>query len=396
MLSLAERVYRIESSTTLEMTARVAKIRSAGSDIINMAVGEPDFPTPDHIIAAAKQAMDAGETRYTPGPGLPTLRQAVALKLKRDNHIEVNPDQVIVCNGGKHALFNACMTLFQKGDEVVIFSPYWVSFPHLVKLAHATPVTAGTDAERQFEPCFDELESKLTSQTRGIIMNSPSNPTGGVWSWEATVRLIEIAHQHNLWLLSDECYEAFSYDMPSYSPAALAPDYSKILTFQSCSKTFAMTGWQIGYMAGHREVVTAMSKIQGQSASCPNAISQRAAITALTGNQSIVLARKETLKQRRRLILDHLHQIPGIECRNPGGAFYVFVNVSGLFGKTANGRILLTPKDVAEYLLTQARVATVSGEGFGDQEHIRLSYAVSEKDINIASDRIASAVAHLN
>ncbi|UCD37928.1 MAG: pyridoxal phosphate-dependent aminotransferase [Fidelibacterota bacterium] len=396
MLNFADRAARIESSITLEMTARAAELRTAGVDVINLAVGEPDFPTPAHIVAAAKQAMDEGHTRYTPGPGIPALREAITVKLERDNRISATPEQVIVSNGGKHSLFNACLSLFDKGDEVIIFTPYWLSFPDLVKLAHATPIFVGTDPERQFEPRFDELKARITSRTRGIIMNSPSNPTGGVWSREAVELMLELVKEHDLWLLSDECYEALSYDEPFESPASLAPDDEKILTFQSCSKTYAMTGWRIGYMAGPVELVETMSKIQGQSTSCPNAISQMAAIAALTGDQSIVAEYKAAFKRRRGLMVESLSQIPGLSCRNPGGAFYVFLNVSGLFGKRADHQTIRTPKDVTEYLLTAVQVVTVNGEAFGDQEHIRLSYAVSDEDITAAGERITAAVAHLN
>jgi aspartate aminotransferase len=396
MIAFAERVSRIESSITLEMTARAAQLRAAGVDIINMSVGEPDFPTPQHIIEAAKRAIDEGYTRYTPGPGIPALREAIALKLKRDNQIEVTSEEVIVCNGGKHALHTACMALFEKGDEVIIFSPYWVSFPDLVKLANATPIIVSSDPEQQFAPDFKELESRITSRTKGIIVNSPSNPTGGVWSREAMERIVGITREHGLWLLSDECYEALSYDRPFESPLSLAPQHGKILTFQSCSKTYAMTGWRIGYMAGPKEVVQAMSRIQGQATSCPNSISQMAAIAALTGDQSLIEERKGAFRNRRSIMVDRLNDIPTFSCRKPGGAFYVFLNVSELFGKTMDNMLLQTPKDVTEFLIDHVRVIGVNGEAFGDQEHIRLSYAVSEKEIVAAIERIDHAVACLN
>ncbi|MEE9161896.1 MAG: pyridoxal phosphate-dependent aminotransferase, partial [Candidatus Neomarinimicrobiota bacterium] len=369
-MKFADRVARIKPSVTLEMTARAAQLRADGVDVLNMSVGEPDFPTPDHVIAAAKQAMDDGYTRYTAGPGMPAVRAAVAEKLLRDNDLEVAPEQVIVSNGAKHALFNACMALFQQGDEVIIFAPYWVSFPEFVQLAHATPVVVGTDPERQFEPLFDELEAKITPRTKGIIMNSPSNPTGGVWGRTAVERIIGLARQHDLWLLSDECYEALSYDRPFETTATLDREFEKILTFQSCSKTYAMTGWRLGYMAGPVEVVRAMSKIQGQATSCPNSISQMAAVAALTGDQALVAERWEAFKERRQIIVPALSEIPGLSCRNPGGAFYVFLRVRDLFGRNAEGKELRSPEDVTEYLLDRAHLVTVSGGGFGDGEHI--------------------------
>ncbi len=396
VMKFADRVARIQPSITLEMTARAAQLRSEGVDVLNMSAGEPDFPTPDHVIAAAKQAMDDGYTRYTAGSGMPVVRAAVAEKLLRDNDLEVAPEQVIVSNGAKHALFNACMALFQQGDEVIIFAPYWVSFPEFVHLAHATPVVVGTDPERQFEPLFDELEAKITPRTKGIIMNSPSNPTGGVWGRAAVERIIGLARQHDLWLLSDECYEALSYDRPYETTATLDREFEKILTFQSCSKTYAMTGWRLGYMAGPVEVVDAMSKIQGQATSCPNSISQMAAVAALTGDQALVAERREAFKQRREIIVPALSEIPGVSCRNPGGAFYVFLRVRDLFGRAADGKALRNPEDVTEYLLNRVHLVSVSGGGFGDGEHIRLSYAVSDSNILAAVERIQAAVADLD
>ncbi|UCH62243.1 MAG: pyridoxal phosphate-dependent aminotransferase [Fidelibacterota bacterium] len=399
----ADRVSRIKSSTTLEMTNQAAELRAAGVEVLSLLAGEPDFPTPEHIIAAARQAMDEGYTRYTPTAGIPQLRNAAATKLSRDNKVETGPDQIIVSNGSKHSMYNACLTLFQQGDEVIIFTPYYVSFPELVHLAHATPIFVDTDPEHGFEPRFNELEAKINSRTKGIIMNSPSNPTGGVWNREAVEQTIQLARRHDLWLLSDESYEALSYDQPFESPAAVVPGYKKILTFQSCSKTYAMTGWRIGYMAGPKEVVAAMTKMQGQSTTCPNSISQMAAIAALIGDQSMVAEHRAAYKRRRGLMVERLSRIPFLSCRNPGGAFYVFLNVSGLFGKTVNSsshqagnRQLRTPRDVTEFILDQARVATVSGEGFGDQEHIRLSFAVSDEDIITAVDCIRAAVANVN
>ena len=288
------------------------------------------------------------------------------------------------------------MALFEAGDEVIIFTPYWVSFPEFVNFTGATPVFVGTDPDQQFEPLFDELETKIGPRTKGLILNSPSNPTGGVWSREAIEQAIAIARKHNLWLFSDECYEALAYDSPFESTAAIDSDYARILTFQSCSKTYAMTGWRSGYMAGPEDLVKAMSKLQGQSTSCPNSIAQKAAIAALLGDQTVVAEMKRAFMGRRELIVRRLNALEGIECRNPGGAFYVFPKVSGLFGRVANGQTLNSPDDVVEYILTESHVVGVSGEAFGDGEHIRLSYAVSNADIDRAVDRIEAALAKLN
>ena len=396
MFEFADRVSRIQGSLTLAMTSRAAELRAAGQDVINMSVGEPDFPTPAHIIAAGKRAMDEGYTRYTQAAGLPQVREAVVAKLARDNAITVEPSEVIVSNGAKHSLFNACMALFQQGDEVIIFRPYWVSFPEFVLLANATPVVVGTDPESQFEPLFDELRDKIGRRTKGIIMNSPSNPTGGVWSRGAVEQIISIAREHNLWLLSDECYEQLTYDAPFESTAAIGPDYERILTFQSCSKTYAMTGWRIGYMAGPEPLVKAMTKIQGQSTSSPNAIAQMAAVAALTGDQTVVAEMRAAFDRRRQLIVSGLAAIPGLACREPGGAFYVFLKVTELLGRRAGEKILETPEDVTGYLLDEVNIATVNGEGFGDDSHIRLSYALSDREIATAIERIGAAVKSLD
>ena len=395
MIKFADRVSRVKESVTLEMTAMALQLRNEGKDVLNLSAGEPDFDTPRHIIEAGKKAMDDGFTRYTPGAGLPQTREAVTVKLMRDNNIDVTPAQVIVSNGAKHALFNACMALFQEGDEVIIFAPYWVSFPEFVHLAHATPVILGSDPASNFEPYFDELAAAITPRTRGIIINSPSNPTGGVWSREAVEQTIALARESDLWIFSDECYERLTYDAPFESTASMDPAYEKILTFQSCSKTYAMTGWRMGYMAGPVEVVKAMAKIQGQSTSSPNAIAQIAAIAALTGDQGPAEEMKAAFKRRRELMVSRLSAIPGISCGNPGGAFYVFLNVEELFGKQGPGVQISSPRDVTAYLLQKHYVVTVSGEGFGDDRHIRLSYALSDEDIIKATGRIAAAVGEL-
>ena len=395
MLKFADRVSRVKESVTLEMTAVALQLRKEGKDVLNLSAGEPDFDTPRHIIEAGKKAMDDGFTRYTPAPGLLQAREAVALKLRRDNNIDVSPAQVILSNGGKHSLFNACMALFQEGDEVIIFAPYWVSFPEFVNLAHATPIILGSDEENNFEPLFDELAAAITPRTRGIIMNSPSNPTGGVWSRQAVEKTIALARENDLWLFSDECYERLTYDAPFESAASIDADYEKILTFQSCSKTYAMTGWRMGYMAGPEELVQAMAKIQGQSTSSPNAISQIAAIAALTGDQGPAEEMKAAFKRRRELMVSRLSTIRGLSCGNPGGAFYVFLNVEELFGKRAGGEEISTPADVTNYLLKKHYVVTVSGEGFGDNRHVRLSYALSDEDIIKATERIAVAVSEM-
>ena len=384
----ADRINRIQPSATLEMTAKAADLRSKGLDVINLSVGEPDFNTPDNIINAAKKAMLEGYTKYTPGSGTLDLRKAVSAKLKRDNKLQYKPNEIIVSCGGKHSLYNACQVLFQKDDEVIIFSPYWVSFPDFVSVTGAKPVFVKTNAEKQYEPIFEDLEKKINSNTKGVIINSPSNPTGGVWSKEAILETLKIAKKNNLWVFSDECYEQLTYDSPFDSIATLSKNKERILTFQSCSKTYAMTGWRIGYTAGNEKVIKAMSKLQGQSTSCPNSIAQYAAKEALIGNQEFVVNMRKTFKKRRKLIVDGLNNLSNVSCDNPGGAFYVFPNIHFFLKKKYKGKIIKNSSDLSMLLLEEKLVVSVSGNSFGSNDNIRLSYAASENDINNALIRM--------
>jgi len=391
----ADRIDRIQPSATLAMTSKAAELRAKGVDVINLSVGEPDFPTPQNIQNAAIKAMSDGFTRYTPGAGMMDLRQAAADKMKRDNNLDYAPKEIIVSCGAKHSLYNACQVLFQTGDEVIIFAPYWVSFPDFVSITGATPVFVNTDASNQFEPDFENLTHQLTSNTKGIIINSPSNPTGGVWSDEAVKKVLTIAKENDLWVFSDECYEQLTYDVKYTSTATLTDDDSKILTFQSCSKTYAMTGWRIGYTAGDAAVIKAMSKLQGQSTSCPNSIAQVAAIEALSGDQSAVTEMRDAFKIRRGLIVNRLHSIEGVTCEMPGGAFYVFPEFKDYLGKSFNGEKINTSSDLSMYFLNEKAVVTVAGDSFGAPNNIRFSYAASEEELNNALDRVEDALQNL-
>ena len=391
----AERINRIQPSATLAMTSKAAELRTKGIDVINLSVGEPDFSTPKNIQNAAIKAMEDGFTRYTPGAGMMDLRQAAAKKMKRDNNLNYDPKEIIVSCGGKHSLYNACQVLFQSGDEVIIFAPYWVSFPDFVSVTGAKPIFVNTDPSKQFEPDFEDLVNKLTSKTKGIIINSPSNPTGGVWSDEAVQEVLAIAKKQNLWVFSDECYEQLTYDKKYTSTATLTNDASQILTFQSCSKTYAMTGWRIGYTAGDAQVIKAMSKLQGQSTSCPNSIAQVAAIEALIGNQSAVIKMRDAFKIRRNLIVDRFNSINGVTCEMPGGAFYVFPDFKNYLGKKFNGEKINTSSDLSMYFLNEKAVVTVSGDSFGAKNNIRFSYAASEENLNNALDRVENALNNL-
>ena len=395
-MELANRIHRIQPSATLEMTAKAAELRLKGVEVFNMSVGEPDFNTPSNIINAAIEAMNSGHTRYTPGGGTTMLKQAIQKKLIRDNKLNYNLDEIIVSSGGKHSLYNACQALFQQDDEVIIFSPYWVSFPDFVSVTGATPVFVNTDSKKQYEPIFEELESKITKNTKGIIINSPSNPTGGVWSDEAISRTIEIAKSKSLWVFSDECYEQLTYDIPFKSTYQICPDYDRILTFQSCSKTYAMTGWRIGYTCGNKDVIKAMSKLQGQSTSCPNSIAQFAAGEALLGDQSSVQTMKSAFRIRRDLIVDRLNSMDGVSCDLPGGAFYVFPDISNLINRNVYGKIIKSALDLCLILLESKSVVSVAGNSFGADNNIRFSYATSEDIINKAMDRLEEVILDCN
>ena len=381
-MKLAKRIDRIQPSATLAMTSKAAELRAQGKDVLNMSVGEPDFNTPQNIINAAVDAMNNGYTRYTPGGGTKDLKEAIQKKLQRDNNIHYELNEIIVSSGGKHSLYNACQALFEAGDEVIIFTPYWVSFPDFVSVTGATPVFVKTDAENQYQPIFEDLEAKITKNTKGIIINSPSNPTGGVWSDDAIRKTVEIAQSHSLWVFSDECYEQLTYSQKYNSTYDLCGDYERILTFQSCSKTYAMTGWRIGYTCGDSSVISAMSKLQGQSTSCPNSIAQYAAMEALTGDQSFVADMKKAFHVRRDLIVDRLNSMDGVTCDIPGGAFYVFPNFKEIINRNVSGNNIKSALDLCMMLLEKKLVVSVSGESFGADNNIRFSYATSEEVIN--------------
>ena len=389
---LAERIGRIAPSATLAMTAKAAELRTAGKPVINLSVGEPDFPTPKNIRLAGQRAIEEGHTRYTPGGGTMELKKAVVEKLSRDNNLHYDTSQILISCGGKHSLYNACQALFQTGDEVIIFSPYWVSFPDFVSVTGAKPVFVNTDPLHQFEPVLDELKTKITPRTKGIIINSPSNPTGGVWSDEAVLKVLEIAQDANAWIFSDECYEQLTYDRPYISTAMLGENTEKVLTFQSCSKTYAMTGWRIGYTAGDEKVIQAMGKLQGQSTSCPCSIAQVAATEALIGDQSEVAIMRNVFKKRRDYIVNRLNKMNGVHCDNPGGAFYVFPDFSTLMGSNKN---IQSSNDLSMYLLEQKAVVTVAGKAFGSDGNVRFSYAASDEDLSRAMDLLEETLTEL-
>ncbi|MFL2994158.1 MAG: pyridoxal phosphate-dependent aminotransferase [Candidatus Neomarinimicrobiota bacterium] len=377
------------------MATKAADMRSRGVDVINFSVGEPDFNTPIHIRDAAKEALDQGYTKYTAGPGMIELRQAICEKLERENKISYKPSSILVSNGEKQSLYNACQAIFNPDDSVVVFSPYWVSLPEFVKMAEANPVLVETLPESNFEANFDDLESKINSSIKGVIINSPSNPTGGVWRNEAIVKLLSIAKEKQWVVISDECYERLVYKGEFTSVERLNQIHNigaTVLTCMSLSKTYAMTGWRIGYAAGPDNIIKAMSKIQGQATSCANSIGQKAAIEALLGDQNCVEEMKGSFLQRRDLIVKLLNDLPGVKCAIPNGAFYVFPDFSSYLNRKANGKLLKDTFDISEYILDSVQVVTVPGDGFGSSDHIRFSYATNRKIIREGMSRVKKAL----
>ena len=395
---LADRIDKIQPSFTLQMATIAAELRAKGESVINFSVGEPDFNTPENIIDAGKKAMDQGYTKYTAGPGMIEFRQAICKKLKIENGLDYSIDEVLVSNGEKQSLSTACQALFGHGDEVIVFQPYWVSFPEFIRLADAEPLLINTLPEKNFEPDFEELLSKDLKAVKGVILNSPSNPTGGVWGEEALIRMLKIAKKHNWIVISDECYERLVYDGEFTSTEKINQDHNinaTVITCLSLSKTYAMTGWRIGYSAGPAYIIKAMAKIQGQATSCANSIGQVAGIEALSGSQECVEQMKDAFKRRRDLIVQLLNELPNVYCAIPGGAFYVFPNFEKYLGKKGNGKLLKDTFDISEYILESAKVVTVPGDGFGAPGHIRFSYATDSKTIKEGVDRVAVALKNI-
>jgi aspartate aminotransferase len=378
------------------MTARAAELRAKGEDVINFGVGEPDFNTPDHIIEAGKQAMIDGYTKYTPGSGMLELKEAIQTKLNNLTGINYKPENIIVSNGGKQSLSVVCQALFDSGDKVLIFSPYWVSFPEFVRIAGAEPLLINTIPDKQFEPDFDDLLLKIDDSVKGVIINSPSNPTGGVWSDEAISKLLKLSKENDWIVISDETYEELVYDNEFKAIETLDKYDCEIITIRSMSKTYAMTGWRIGYTTANSEIVKAMSKIQGQTTSCPNAIGQKASVAALLGDQEPVIAMKEKFRNRRTVMYNELNGLANVKCDMPGGAFYMFPDFSYYLNKkTEEGKILQDTFDLSDYILADAKVVTVAGDGFGASGYLRFSFATNKETIINGIQRIKNSLEKL-
>jgi aspartate aminotransferase len=398
-VKLASRLDPIKPSITLAVTAKAAKLKAAGVDVISFGAGEPDFDTPPHIKDAARAALDQGGVgKYTDVGGILPLRKAIAAELGAVHNVTLEPDQILVSTGAKHSLYNLFMALLDPGDEVLIPAPYWVSYPDMVMLAGGRPVILETRAEDDFAVTADQVRAAVTPRTRAIVLNNPSNPTGAVYSRAQIEALAQVAVEQDLLVVSDDIYRQLVYgDAHYHSIAAVGPEIAqRTILVDGASKTYAMTGWRIGYTAGPLALIKAMAKIQGQSTSNPTHISQVAALAALTGPQQCVAEMRSAFNERRLAMLALLRAIPGVQCREPKGAFYAFPDVSAYVGKTSpEGVRLADDVQLCDWLVEVGKVAVVPGSGFGAPGFVRLSYACSMQNIETGLARLAGALASL-
>ena len=397
MPQLSNRLQRLAPSATLAMSQKSSEMKAQGIDVINMSVGEPDFNTPDHIKEAAKQAVDENYSRYSPVPGYPELRRAIADKLKRENQLDYTLGEILVSNGAKQSVCNTVMALVNPGEEVIIPAPYCVSYPQMVKLAGCEPVFVEATFEQNFKMSAEQLEAAITPKTRMIILCSPSNPTGSVYNKEELRALANVILKHeDLFVLADEIYEHINYVGHHESIAQFPGMKERTIIVNGVSKAYAMTGWRIGYIAAPEWIVKGCNKLQGQYTSGPCSVSQKAAEFAYTQSQECVEQMRQAFERRRDLIVDLARQIPGLEVNVPEGAFYLFPKCSSFYGsKTPAGTVVNNSTDLAMYLLEEAHVATVGGDAFGDPDCFRMSYATSDDNIREAMRRIGNALAKL-
>ena len=396
MAQLSDRLQRLAPSATLAMSQKSSEMKASGIDVINLSVGEPDFNTPDHIKAAAKKAIDDNYSRYSPVPGYPDLRKAIAAKLKRENGLDYATSEILVSNGAKQSVCNTVMALVNDGEEVIIPAPYWVSYPQMVKLAGGNPVIVNAGFDQNFKMTPAQLEAAITPKTRLIILCSPSNPTGSVYSKAELEGLADVIKRHDdLYVLADEIYEHIIYTGRHESIAQFEGMKERTIIVNGVSKAYAMTGWRIGFIAAPEWIVKGCNKLQGQYTSGPCSVSQKAAEAAYNSGQECVEEMRQAFSRRRDLIVSLTREIPGLEVNIPEGAFYVFPKCSSFFGKTDGETTVNTSTDFAMYLLEKAHVATVGGDAFGDPECFRMSYATSEDNIAEAMKRIKQALAAL-
>jgi len=397
-VKLAARVAKIKPSETLAITAKANALRAEGRDVIGFGAGEPDFDTPENIKAAAIRAIEAGFTKYTPVGGTDELKDAIIAKLKRDNALEYKRSQIVVSCGAKHTLYNLAQALFEPGDEVIIPAPYWVSYPDIVVLAGGTPVIVDTLEKDSFKMKPEQLQAAITERTKAVVINSPSNPTGAAYSPEELKALAAVLLDKEIFVICDDIYEKIIYaNFPFENIATAEPRIKdRTIVVNGVSKAYAMTGWRIGYAAGPEQLIAAIIKIQSQNTSNPASISQKAAVEALNGGQGVVEKMVSEFRQRRDVIVTLLNEIDGVKCLSPEGAFYVFPNVSGIYGRSFQGKKITDSTELINYLLDEANVATVPGAAFGNDNHIRLSYATSLKNIEEGLKRIKIAISKLS
>ncbi len=394
---ISHRAANITPSVTLAITAKAKKMKADGISVIGFGAGEPDFGTPDFIVEAAKKALDENFTKYTPSSGMPALRQAIADKLRRENGLFYEPSQIIVSNGAKHSLFNAMAATVDPGDEVIIPSPYWLTYPELVRLCDGVPVFVQTEEALGFKLSPAALEAAVTPKTKWLILNSPSNPTGAVYSREELSALAEVCVRRDIGVISDEIYEKLVYAGAEHVSIASLPGMAeRTVVVNGLSKSCAMTGWRIGYLAAPKEIAKAVDGLQSHATSNANSIAQAASVAAITNPEEDRFLHRmvEAYDARRKFMFQAVSAIPGLSCHEPKGAFYLFVNVSGILGRTCRGKVLKDAVDVADQML-ESGVAVVPGNAFGAPDHIRLSYALSMEDIREGMKRIAAFAALL-
>ncbi len=393
-MGIAKRAQVIKPSPTLATAAKAKTMKAQGIDVVDFGVGEPDFDTPENVKQAAIKAIQSGFTKYTPAGGTDELKEAVIDKFRNDNGLQYEKTQVLISCGAKHSLYNIAEALFNPGDEVIIPAPYWVSYPDQVLLNDAIPVIVETTEEEGFKLSAQKLGKAITGKTKAVILNSPSNPTGLAYDKKTLEDIAAVAIKHNIYIISDEIYEKLIYDEFTHtSIASLSPEIKNLtIVVNGVSKSHAMTGWRIGYSAGPRDVITAMTNIQSQSTSNPTSISQKAAVEALRGPQNFIGAMNAEFDKRRKYMVARLNDMAGVSCLMPVGAFYAFPRVSSFYGKSAKGKCIQNSADLAAYFLDDAQVALVSGDAFGADAYIRLSYATSMENIQKGINRIEKAL----
>ena len=393
---LSDRINNLAESQTIAMAKKARELAATGADVINLSFGEPDFQTPQHIKEAAKQAIDQGYTFYTPVAGYPELRQAIAEKLQKENNLPYQANQIVVSTGAKQAIMNAVLCLVNPGDEVIIFSPFWVSYEEMVKLAEGVSVPVMGDIKNSYKVTAKQLEKAITSLTKLVMYSSPCNPTGSVFTEEELAEFAAVLERHpNVYVIADEIYEYINFTGKHHSIARFESIHDRVVTINGFSKGFAMTGWRVGYLAATKEIADACDKMQSQFTSGTCSIAQRAALAAVTGSRDKAHQMAEAYERRRDLVLGLLKKIPGIKTYVPQGAFYIFPDVSAYFGKTCEGKIINNSSDLAMYLLSDAHVSLVSGDGFGAEQCIRFSFAASDEKLREAISRIAKSLAKL-